>query len=386
MTVALLTTGACSIDVGGEPSVESYTPPTCGQTCQDYLTGFGLDETVWLLYNQNVAGTSAGNVDVTTACPISGTAHITGTTAVASDGTNTVHLTFDLTSCKNISSTYSLTFQGPVTMDGTFNNGSKGAAKFTTVTLRSQSITIFGTLTYLDDPQIEETGSLAETRQDSGASGTLDGQVNDREFSSDTALTNSGSSSGAGGGSSSSSGLGGATGLGAGTGLGCPSVYDGTYIGQFAYDWTTTDSPPSSGTGSFNLTLVLQCLATADGIVTLNITHATASEPYFGCQVGGCTPNQGSVALLPAAPPTSPSSPSQSGEGVAILFPNGSTLGTENSSGDLNVTSSGATLSNALTGSTSTWVAASTASTIAFPDASRSVTSFKSWSLTKSAQ
>jgi hypothetical protein len=88
---------------------------------------------------------------------------------------------------------------------------------------------------------------------------------------------------------------------------------------------------------------------------------------------------------LPANPPTTPSNPSQSGHGIVVIFPNGASLGTQNDAGDLNVTSDGRILSNSLSGGTSTWTAASTTNLTAFPGDGNSVTSFKSWSLTKSA-
>lgn len=388
---------------GGIPTVSGaggsqpvYMPPRCGQTCQDYLVGLALDDTVWLLYNQNIAGMPAGANDKSATCPLGGTAHITGTTAVASNGITTLHLVFDLSSCQNSGSLFSLTFTGSVSMDGTFQNA---ATKFTSVTFSASSLQATGSLKIYDDPAIGETCDVAETQQDSSGSGTIDGRVCGREFSSANALsvsTSSGSGgSGGNGGGTGAAGAGGSIGISGGGGaagsivtggLGCPSPYEGTYIGQFAYDWVTTGPTPTMGSSSFNLTVTLACIAAANGSATLTVTHANASDPYFGCTVGGCTPSQGSVAALPASPPTTPSSPSQSGQGIVVLFPNGASLATENGPGNLNVTSSGQILSNALSGSTSTWSAVNLNSASTFPgDSSRSVVSFKSWSLSKSA-
>lgn len=377
---------------GGSQSV--YMPPRCGQTCQDYLVGLALDDTIWLLYNQNVAGMPAGANDKSATCPLGGTAHITGTTAVASNGITTLHLVFDLSSCANSGSLFSLTFTGSVSMDGTFQNA---ATKFTSVTFSASSLQTTGSLKFYDDPSIGETCAVAETQQDSSSSETIDGRVCGREFSSATALNGS-----AGGGSGGASGTGGGAGAGgaggsigvsggggaAGSiptgGVGCPSPYDGTYIGQFAYDWVTMGPMPTMGSSSFNLTVTLACIATANGSAALTVTHANASDPFFGCAVAGCTPLQGSVAALPASPPTTPSSPSQSGQGIVVLFPNGASLATQNGAGNLNVTSGGQILSNTFTGSISTWSAVN--SNAAFPnDGSRSVVSYKSWSLSKSA-
>lgn len=375
---------------GGSQSV--YMPPRCGQTCQDYLVGLALDDTLWLLYNQNVAGTPAGANDRSATCPLGGTAHITGTTAVASNGVTTLHLSFDLASCSNSASFFSLAFTGSVSMEGTFESG---ANKFTAMTFSGASVQMSGSLKFLDDPAIGASCDVAETQQDSTSSQSLDGRVCEREFSSATALmSTTGSGSSGTGGSSGSGGGGGTLGVGSGGsgggivtgGPGCPSPYEGTYIGQFAYDWVTMGPMPTMGSSSFNLTATLACIAAASGTATLTVTHANASDPYFGCAVAGCTPLQGSVAALPSSPPTTPSSPSQSGQGFVILFPNGSSLATENGVGNLNVTSGGQTLSNALTGSTSTWSAVNANAASVFPnDGSRSAVSFKSWSLSKSA-
>jgi hypothetical protein len=115
------------------------------------------------------------------------------------------------------------------------------------------------------------------------------------------------------------------------------------------------------------------------------VTHANASHPYFGCGVAGCTPGGGSVAVLPADPPTTPSHASQSGAGFVVNFPNGVILGTANQAGELNATSGGAVLSNSVAGGTMTWSAASLSSISAFPGDGNRIVSFKSWSMSKSA-
>lgn len=209
---------------GSGGSAATYEPPTCDQSCQDYLSGLGLDATIWLTYNENVAGKPSGTIDQTGTCPLGGTVHITGTTSVASDGTNTVHLVFALTGCVNSGAKYSLTFSGSVSMDGTFN--STGASKFTSVTLTGRSTQVSGSIKFRDDPPITETCDVAVTQQDSGASSSsLDGQVCGREFSSATAL--GGSGSGSGGASGTGATGGGGTGAGGATSSGACDCYCG---------------------------------------------------------------------------------------------------------------------------------------------------------------
>lgn len=176
---------------------------------------------------------------------------------------------------------------------------------------------------------------------------------------------------------------------GGGGGVGCPSIYDGNYIGEFKYVYYVKgqDNNYSPVLGSFQLTLTLKCLATAAGSTVLNVTHAVCSDPNFGCQLGGCSPITPSVATLPASPPTNSSNPSTAGQGILVMFPNGSSIMTSNGTGNLNVTSDGRTLSNSLDPSlvNSTWVASGGS----FPSSSvppgGPVTQFKSWSLVWSA-
>jgi hypothetical protein len=172
--------------------------------------------------------------------------------------------------------------------------------------------------------------------------------------------------------------------------VGCPSVYDGTYMGQFVYVYYKkgADGNYSPVQDSFQLTLTLKCLATANGSTTLQVTSANCSDPNFGCQVSGCTPLFGlSAAALPASPPTTPFNLSQAGQGIVIFFPNGASITTQNIAGALNVTTGGRILSNSLDPSiqNNTWVGMGGN----FPSSSvppgGPVTQFKSWSLVKSA-
>jgi hypothetical protein len=166
------------------------------------------------------------------------------------------------------------------------------------------------------------------------------------------------------------------------------SVYEGTYIGIFTYEYEEygdNSNPPKTVTGGFRLTITLSSPITAGGLTVLQITHASCSDPFFGCQMG-CTPNYPSVATLPADPPTTPLHPSAAGMGIAIFFPNGATLGTANSAGALSVSFEGRTISNSLDPAiqNGTWVVVNmTTGTTFLPEASS--IKFKSWSLSWSA-
>jgi len=131
---------------------------TCGQACQDNEVGYGLDKTIWVLWNENFAGQPSGAQNKTVNCPLGGTAQISGTTGVASNGIDTVHLTLVLQDCANLNTGYSLTFSGTVSWDGSFN-GSVG----NTLTFKSASLVISGDITLYDKPAVDETCAVSLT-------------------------------------------------------------------------------------------------------------------------------------------------------------------------------------------------------------------------------
>ena len=81
------------------------------------------------IFNQNLAGTPTGTVDITAPGPFGGTVHITGTTSFDSGhGIETVHLAYDMVACQ-VSSTSSasdlnvnLTLTGAITEDGSWSS------------------------------------------------------------------------------------------------------------------------------------------------------------------------------------------------------------------------------------------------------------------------
>ena len=127
------------------------TTAVCGQTCQDATVGFALDNTIWLIYNESIAGSASGAVNKVAPCPLGGTAVISGTTTVASNGIDSVNLTYDLSACGNSSSTYSLTYTGNVTMYGTFATNENNA-----ITFSSNTLTVAGKIQEYDNPSIKK--------------------------------------------------------------------------------------------------------------------------------------------------------------------------------------------------------------------------------------
>lgn len=147
-----------------------------------------------------------------------------------------------------------------------------------------------------------------------------------------------------------------------GGGGGVGSSKNLTYIGQFNATYSvetdpTYQQPPVTGNVSFNVTIVLHPIATVNGQTAYQIVSAQSSSPFFGAQFA-VTPSFGSSAILPNPPLNISNS---DGEGFVILFPNGSSLDTDNSAGDMHQSSDGRTISNSLS-DTQSWVAGSNSS------------------------
>lgn len=117
------------------------TPPrVCDQSCQDEHVAYGLIDVFWFLWNQNIAGQPEGQKDLTVNGPQGGTVHITGTTEVANNGINTLHLVFNFSNCKGLKEKYNLTFNGIVNADGTFD------LTYTAITYTSLQLNYTGTV------------------------------------------------------------------------------------------------------------------------------------------------------------------------------------------------------------------------------------------------
>lgn len=158
----------------------------CDQTCQDDNVGFAIDDSLIFLYNQNLAGKTAGNQNVTANCPGGGTVTITGYDSVSQvSGGSIVNVmfSFDMRSCTMQASTYSLTFTGAVTQQGTFPASNTPGSN--ALTDRSSTLAISGTL--LDvNVSINESCDVSLTNSWNhvmGATGWLNGTLCGRTVS-----------------------------------------------------------------------------------------------------------------------------------------------------------------------------------------------------------
>ena len=190
-------TGNGSTSSGGSGSggsAPAYVPPSCGQGCQDYLVAWALDDTIWFLWNQKVAGHPSGVQDLMGPCPLGGTVHITGTDSVA-DGITTTAIKLELDACENANQQYDLTFSGTVSMDGSFDSDTSFGAEV----FDAPGISVGGALHWLDDPPIEQGCDVTFTQRGTGKASTLNGRVCDRDFDESSLDQGSGSAAGTAG-------------------------------------------------------------------------------------------------------------------------------------------------------------------------------------------
>lgn len=144
----------------------------CDQNCKDQNTAYGVAHVFYFIWNQNIAGSPSGTKDFTVNGPQGGSIHVTGSTGYSS-GINTCHLVFDMTDCKGLDEHYSLTFNGVVSIDGTFSSGYK-ALGFTSPSLKFQ-----GTVGKDANAPVNETCAISINETTDHMSGTICG----REFS-----------------------------------------------------------------------------------------------------------------------------------------------------------------------------------------------------------
>ena len=172
----------------------TYVPPKCDQGCQDFLVGFALDDTLWFLWNQKLAGHPVGVQDIMGACPLGGTAHITGMDGAA-NGTTTTDIQFALEACENSNEQYHLTFSGTVSMEGSFDSDT-----FTAETFSAPGLAVSGDLKWRDKPTLDQSCDVIVNQRGSGDSAKLTGTVCGRDFDENSLLpAGTGTGTGTGG-------------------------------------------------------------------------------------------------------------------------------------------------------------------------------------------
>jgi hypothetical protein len=152
-----------STDAGGTSS--------CEQSCQDFNSALAISRTIDFIYDQNLAGKPVGRHDLPISCPTGGNVHITGTTEFdSSHDLTTMHLVFDMASCRSVGSNYDVTMTGKLSADGTF--GTNQTALTYTGTMLGLSGTAGGGIAKLAD-----SCDVSITRKVGSESGALCGRT-----------------------------------------------------------------------------------------------------------------------------------------------------------------------------------------------------------------
>lgn len=257
----------------------------CEQACQDGQVAFAVDNTGWLIYNQNIAGQPSGNIDRTASCPLSGTAHVTGTVGTSDNGVTSLELSFDLENCGVAGSSYTLTFTGALTMTGTFTSAQND------VTFSSSALTITGQLKVVDDPTISDSCPVSVTDTwDHNPSNTtaLNGLVCGRPTGGGNSSSAAGGAGGSSGGGSGGGGASGGSGGGSAPGGGVTTC--GNCPGQLECSTSTGQCVPES----------CACFYVIDGSDG-DSSWYLANGACFMCEQDGLTTGDCSAAATAAA-------------------------------------------------------------------------------------
>ena len=129
------------------------------------------------IYNQNIAGTPTGPVDLTAAGPFGGTVHITGTTTFdQSNGIETVHLQYDMTDCRLSSTSSSSDLNVDVTLNGVISEDGSWSSAYTSLSYGSDVLGIDGVSTRGPrDRAVDDNTPFKANRTSSGISAELFG-------------------------------------------------------------------------------------------------------------------------------------------------------------------------------------------------------------------
>jgi hypothetical protein len=129
------------------------------------------------IYNQNIAGTPTGPVDITASGPFGGTVHITGTTSYDSgNGIETVHLQYDMIGCRISSTSSSSDLNVDLTLSGVISEDGTWSSTYTSISYRSDALDVDGVSTRgTRDRSVNNTTTFKANRTSSGISAELFG-------------------------------------------------------------------------------------------------------------------------------------------------------------------------------------------------------------------
>jgi hypothetical protein len=129
------------------------------------------------IYNQNIAGTPTGSVDITASGPFGGTVHITGTTSYDSgNGIETVHLLYDMSNCQISSTSSSSNLNVDLTLNGTISEDGTWSSSYVSLSYDSPALQMDGSSQRgSKQREVNNTTSFKANRTSSGTSAELFG-------------------------------------------------------------------------------------------------------------------------------------------------------------------------------------------------------------------
>jgi hypothetical protein len=129
------------------------------------------------IYNQNLAGTPTGPVDITVAGPFGGSVHITGTTSFdQGNGIETVHLQYDMVNCRISSTSSSSNLNVDLTLTGVITEDGSWSQNYTSLSYNSAALRVNGSSQRGDRQRdVNDMTTFKANRTSSGTSAELFG-------------------------------------------------------------------------------------------------------------------------------------------------------------------------------------------------------------------
>lgn len=134
----------------------------------DFWTGYGIVSCFYFIWNQNIAGTPAGPIDITVPGPLGGSVHIIGSTANSGE-IQSCDLTLEMAACRSMNDNYDLTLTGNLVCSGSWSTSQSYVAMGYT----SEVLTFSGTV---QSTTVNETGPVAINETNDGIAGTICGR------------------------------------------------------------------------------------------------------------------------------------------------------------------------------------------------------------------
>jgi hypothetical protein len=176
---ALLVLAGCGTKATSPPAA-----PPCDEECKDEIALRALRETTKLAFNLTFQGKPVGTYDLSTSCPLGGTARVSGTaTSNAIQGATQVKLTYVLVGCGYLfkddepKENYKMILSGTMTQEGVI---AVQPSATSALVMKSGSIVFAGTV---HDPPIDYAAECAVELGQNG--NVLTGTICGREAKTD---------------------------------------------------------------------------------------------------------------------------------------------------------------------------------------------------------